>query len=1039
MSITNCLRKLEPLEPRRLLAINLIADINQVSQGSRPTSLVAFDDAYYYRAATGPESDGLWRFDPTSKTSELVRDDLEISNEGLTVVNDAMYFRATVRSEDGASNREFWKSDGTPEGTRSIEKSTSFEKFLIQAETFDPSIWIQDWSLIDFAPVIEQLSLDSTSVDGPYNLAGKIIFALNDPQFGGKELWRTDGTVEGTQKFASGIDFIGRERAVAGDKLYFNSETEATGFELWVTDGTERGTHLVRDITPGSEGHGAANLHAAPDGTLLFRSDTPQAGAVLWRTDGTELGTVPIADLASQQGEGFPTIYWNVGDFALFRAWTAETGIELWSLDASTGDTTLLADTVAGPEHGGFQPIGNSASGLMFLSDGYLWSSDGTVSGTTRVTDFRFGSAGRGVPYDDWFAFSASLSGGDNLELWLTDGRPEGTFMIDVVPGSERSRPGGFIEIGNELYFHAQYGTGRELYVTDGTSPGTRVLPSSGASTEDSDVRTVAQLPNGKIIVQADDGVTGPGLFSVDQDGSFELLRDYPRNSFPAIQFALIGEHLYFDDLWVTDGTRAGTKLITDSFTLYDNVGFEVVGDSFFFQAQFEGSLWLVSSDGTEAGTRLVKNLGQLDSFEMQEFHGQLMFKASDETRGEELWITDGSPAGTRIVKDLTPGVLGSQIRDLTRLGGHLYFTATLENKDGQQHQMLVQSDGTAAGTIVLVDESVTELTNTHGLLFFNVASGNQTGLWRSDGTFGGTFSMAALRPDLPINIFSVFGLGNRAYFRGNEQYWVTDGTLQGSTVLPWLDDADLVFPWNSKLLVRKGDRLFESDGTEENSFEIDTTGLGVERLGYVTATGPGLYARIRGARTGQELYRITPRVESTPQVVGFNVEQKEDGGLQSVAIEFSEFVWPSLTVADLLIVERLGVSTSKAVDSREAIFAWDFESNTANWDISNLNLAYGVFDFEIGREGVFDVNNNVLDGNGDGLSGDTFRQQVTTAVPGDINLDGVVNFADFLLLSANFGSEGGDWLTGDLDGDRTVGFADFLILSRNFGVEHGN
>ena len=51
----------------------------------------------------------------------------------------------------------------------------------------------------------------------------------------------------------------------------------------------------------------------------------------------------------------------------------------------------------------------------------------------------------------------------------------------------------------------------------------------------------------------------------------------------------------------------------------------------------------------------------------------------------------------------------------------------------------------------------------------------------------------------------------------------------------------------------------------------------------------------------------------------------------------------------------------------------------------------------------------------------------------GDANLDDEVNFADFLVLSENFGQDGA-WREGDFDGDGTVGFPDFLALAENFG-----
>ena len=51
----------------------------------------------------------------------------------------------------------------------------------------------------------------------------------------------------------------------------------------------------------------------------------------------------------------------------------------------------------------------------------------------------------------------------------------------------------------------------------------------------------------------------------------------------------------------------------------------------------------------------------------------------------------------------------------------------------------------------------------------------------------------------------------------------------------------------------------------------------------------------------------------------------------------------------------------------------------------------------------------------------------------GDIDLNGDVEFADFLLISSSFGGEG-HYGQGDVDCSGNVDFADFLILSANFG-----
>lgn len=64
---------------------------------------------------------------------------------------------------------------------------------------------------------------------------------------------------------------------------------------------------------------------------------------------------------------------------------------------------------------------------------------------------------------------------------------------------------------------------------------------------------------------------------------------------------------------------------------------------------------------------------------------------------------------------------------------------------------------------------------------------------------------------------------------------------------------------------------------------------------------------------------------------------------------------------------------------------------------------------------------------------------EITCVVPfgvlgGDLDRSNDVGFADFLVLSANFGQEDVGYEGGDIDCDGFVGFADFLVLSSNFG-----
>ena len=81
--------------------------------------------------------------------------------------------------------------------------------------------------------------------------------------------------------------------------------------------------------------------------------------------------------------------------------------------------------------------------------------------------------------------------------------------------------------------------------------------------------------------------------------------------------------------------------------------------------------------------------------------------------------------------------------------------------------------------------------------------------------------------------------------------------------------------------------------------------------------------------------------------------------------------------------------------------------------------------------DSVYDLNS---DGQVTASDANYLVTEILKTRPGDLTLDGNVDFADFLQLSANFGKQGQGWSGGDTDGDGMVGFTDFLALSTQFG-----
>ena len=74
--------------------------------------------------------------------------------------------------------------------------------------------------------------------------------------------------------------------------------------------------------------------------------------------------------------------------------------------------------------------------------------------------------------------------------------------------------------------------------------------------------------------------------------------------------------------------------------------------------------------------------------------------------------------------------------------------------------------------------------------------------------------------------------------------------------------------------------------------------------------------------------------------------------------------------------------------------------------------------------------------GVGDGLRCVTVAESLPSrnSLSGDVDEDGRVGMADFLLLSANYNQSATSRQQGDLNEDGRVNFVDFLELARNFG-----
>lgn len=243
--------------------------------------------------------------------------------------------------------------------------------------------------------------------------------------------------------------------------------------------------------------------------------------------------------------------------------------------------------------------------------------------------------------------------------------------------------------------------------------------------------------------------------------------------------------------LWRTDGTMAGTVPVTQEliFALGNVVDPEVPltltfpekNLVFFSASPRSGSpdfeIW--ATDGTAEGTRLIKDVnpaGSSNPRRMTLFGGRLFFLA-DTPQGRELWASDGTPEGTERVHDFHENSSGKI--ELMQAGGALFLLENLGT--GMQ---IWRSDGTEAGTeqVLTLPERVyaRKAAGRHLFLILWGTQGHE--IWAVD---GGTGEAVRVLQAHPIQEILPLVVGERLAFYlsfnlVNEPWW-SDGTPEGT------------------------------------------------------------------------------------------------------------------------------------------------------------------------------------------------------------------------------------------------------------------
>lgn len=584
-----------------------------------------------------------------------------------------------------------------------------------------------------------------------------------------------------------------------GNRSVFTRNENEFLLALWATDGTVEGTRSL----------GVIGLYFDSESAVPFGSTAGLAfyGVgydewVIWRTDGTPAGTFPVTSGLKPPGGSREALGSVSGGRLFFNACSTDRGCELWSSDGSVKGTKPVGEIVPGPESGGIREIKAIDGRAFLIADApgggggtALWLAD--TQGLKRLRDTP-GASGLSVQLAQGngrvFFFAQDASDG-GFEVWTSDGTAAGTRPVTgFAPQDPFPRKGFLALFSGRVWFVADNGVhGLELWSASAQPGSLRRLsnfPDPAMSFTDvgkagQRIVFVAARPGGARKIWSSRGDFRSTVPLAGCAGGCPTLIS-PLASLPPNRFVLYGSNKKGPGFWVTDGTRAGTRLLRRSKPQHDSVLVAEAGGRVLFELVDEsqlGEIWI--TNGTAAGTFLVTRGDRYD-FAAGTANGAIVFAGAgdapeDWPASEVLWRSDGTPAGSRALTQaqiprssaprlLTPfrdGLLVQTCPHVADWERELWFVDATDIPTSESTRLMRRGvDSCRVFNPVILEEAAVFLYNHF-----------TEDLWGTDGTLQGTQILVPESggPSEP------FRFGDEAAFRRQSELWVTDGTPAGT------------------------------------------------------------------------------------------------------------------------------------------------------------------------------------------------------------------------------------------------------------------